>query len=62
MCFVVHLAIPIRWHTGKEEQSGSAVMDVTEQSSDRSAFLAETFIRIDIKQMHVSRQRAEGGC
>lgn len=67
MCLVAHLAIPIRWYTGEDEQSGFAMMDTTEQSSDHRAFfflfyLAETFIHINIKQMHVSRQKAEGGC
>lgn len=46
---MAHLAMPIRWHTGDgDEQSGFAVMDVTEGLSDCAAFLAETFIHINI--------------
>ncbi len=41
--------MPIRWHTGDgDEQSGFAMMDVTERLSDHGAFLAETFIHINI--------------
>lgn len=44
-----HLAMPIGWHTGDgDEQSGFTVMDVTERLSDRGAFLAETFIHVNI--------------
>lgn len=40
--------MPIRWHTGGDEQSGFAMMDVTGRLSDCEAFLAETFIHINI--------------
>lgn len=42
-------ATPIQWHTcDGDEQSGSAVMDVTQGLSDCEVFLAETFIHINI--------------
>lgn len=65
--------MPIRWHTGEDEQSGFAMMDVTERLSDYGAFLAETFIHINIKQcaslnyispsrLGITGREAEGGC
>lgn len=65
--------MPIRWHTGEDEQSGFAVMDVTERLSDRGSFLAETFVRIKIKgctslnyvsspRLGIPGREAEGGC
>ena len=41
--------MPTAWHTSDgDEQSGFTVMDVTEGLSDRGAFLAETFIHVNI--------------
>lgn len=63
--------MPIRWHTCGDEQSGFAMMDVTERLSDCGAFLAEAFIHINIHPctplntlyilVKARNNRAEGG-
>lgn len=63
MLLVAHLAMPIGQHTSGDEQSRFAMMDVTEHLSDCGAFLAETFILVNIypwtflNKLHILKAR-----